>query len=329
MNKKRIMSAVMAGVMSLSLAAPAMASETVITGTYQDIVIDVEVPTEGTAQINPYGLPVEFTKKGAGAGKVSISGQQIVTAPLSIKNKTATPLDVYATVSGTGTGLTLASAAPAANSEEKEAFVYLQMKESAANGAAGDTLENTIIDEIVAWDQAYAAAKDVVVTDTAPAEKKMATLKAATMETDGSFKTYNAGSIALVRLAGNVVKKPTTAWAESDGFSATIAYTFSPYVAASVTLDKATLDLDAAGTTGGTTSGVLTATFDAGTTGLTVTKYDWASATTASASVTAGGTATATTTTVTAGTAGTSNVTVTATLSDGSTVTATCAVTVS
>ena len=33
-------------------------NSTVVEGTYKEIPIAVEVPTTGTAQINPYGLPV-------------------------------------------------------------------------------------------------------------------------------------------------------------------------------------------------------------------------------------------------------------------------------
>ena len=58
MNMKRFASTTMAGVMALSLAVPAMAVDqsTVITATYAETTLDVTVPANTNATINPYGL---------------------------------------------------------------------------------------------------------------------------------------------------------------------------------------------------------------------------------------------------------------------------------
>lgn len=326
LNKKRILSTVLAGAMALSMAVPALAEETVITGTYEAVEIDVVVPSEGTALINPYGLPVEVDK--SGTAKATITGEQIVTRPLYIKNKMAIDLDVSATLSGkaTGKGMTLATEPLAADDTSKSAFVYLQMTPSAKSGAEDSgsthTLADGLVDEFAAWSQAYDEDVDLVLGGDQDGAKKMATLKAAT-HTSGAFSAYTAGSIALVRLAGKVVKSPDQAWTESDGFEATVAYTFEPAVAASVTLNKSTATIASGGTE------TLTATYDAGTSGLTVKSYKWESDDTSKATVVAGDTATSTSTTVTNAAAGSANVTVTVTLSDDSTVTATCAVTCS
>ena len=78
MNKKRFASSVLAGTLALSLAAPALAANnttTNIAGSYADIPIAVVVPTTGTAQINPYGLPVSITK--SNDSTVDLTGQKI------------------------------------------------------------------------------------------------------------------------------------------------------------------------------------------------------------------------------------------------------------
>ena len=60
MNMKRFASTVMAGALTMSLAVPAFAadSQTVITATYAETALDVVVPANTNATINPYGLPV-------------------------------------------------------------------------------------------------------------------------------------------------------------------------------------------------------------------------------------------------------------------------------
>ena len=89
--KARICSGAMAGVLALSLAVPAFAAgntpmntQTEITATYQKVDIKVIVPQTGTALINPYGLDLKV--KDAANNEVTISGQKIVTAPMSLKN---------------------------------------------------------------------------------------------------------------------------------------------------------------------------------------------------------------------------------------------------
>jgi len=68
------------------------------------------------------------------------------------------------------------------------------------------------------------------------------TLKKAKMKVDGTFDEYNAGSIALVRLSGNCVASPNSAWAATDKFSTTIAYTFAPVAVQTYTVTKGTAD---------------------------------------------------------------------------------------
>lgn len=259
--KKRVLSCAMAGVLAVSMAVPAFATaspapnkSTNITGAYVDIVIDVNVPTTGTAQVNPYGLPVKLDDDGTN----KITGEQIVTKPLLLVNNSDSNLNVSASVTATATGdLRFATAAPTASDTYKSAFVYLQMKPTALDNSdkaqGTDTgIQGVGTNEVNAvfagWKQDYAAAKDLVLNGTSAATKdKMATLAASTISTTGGTTTvsWNAGSIAAFRLAGKVNANPKDAWVVRDGFTAAIAFTFKPDTAVA-SLDKTEVELASA-----------------------------------------------------------------------------------
>lgn len=335
MNKKRFGSTVMAGALALSLAAPAFAANntsTTITGAYTDIPIAVSVPTTGTAQINPYGLPVTITK--SNDTTVDLVGQQITTKPLSVKNQGTVSLDMGVSsflVTPTG-DISIA----AAKNTEKEIAVNLEVAglddTTLAVSSDSENLDNLIIDAFAdedSWANAITLPAPAFAkggTAPNPANKNnMAVLGAVTPKSEGF--TYGRKSIALFRLTGKLAEEPVNAgaadpWKETDGFSAAIVFKFTPHadVAASVALDNSSLTASiAAGN-----SGSLTATFNPGDTDLTVTSWAWTSDTLATA-VATGSTANGALTYVAAGSA---IITVTATLSDNSTVTATCNLTV-
>lgn len=269
MDLKKIGTLALTGALSLSLAAPAFAADTpntstTITGAYQDIDIDVTVPATGTVVVNPYGLPVEYTKSDSTVKK--ITGQQITTAPMAIMNNTDLDLDVSVTVTGTAQGSLKFSTTSNADSTTpaNNAFVYLQAQPlTIADGTTGmtnkaddsDTLDDAVIDGAVAWAAAeYNADTDVVVGTTKVTKDGFVTLKAAEVTpADNSdpdspvaaYSTYKSGSIALVRLAGDLSPVVKTPWKESkeesssgagdavvgDGFTVKVAYTFAPAVA--------------------------------------------------------------------------------------------------
>ena len=272
--KKRVLSGAMAGVLAMSLAVPAFASDntTVVTGTYQDVEIAVDVPTTGVAFINPYGLDLkvkEDATDSSNSNEVTIKGQQIVSAPMAIKNKTGMDLNVNATVTGEVVPLTAQGAVPmklasnttkgvGSNPEEegyvapataKSAFVYLQAK--AATDTTG-TAAN-VAAEYATWAaSAYDSNKDVVVGTRAVTKEGIALLRAADMSgTNGAFAAYKAGSIALFRLAGDCVASPKDDWTEDDSFKATIAFTFAP-----AQIAKYDITVDSTVTGSGTTAGV-------------------------------------------------------------------------
>lgn len=256
---KRVFSLALASALAVSMMAPTFAADTppanttVVTGTYQDVEIAVDVPTTGTAFINPYGLDIKVPEDAADTGnanKITISGQQIVTAPMAIKNKSAMNLQVNATVTGEVVALTGEGAVAmklATNTTKgvgsnpdaegyvppatgKSAFVYLQAKSAAdLTGNAATVNAAAIAAKYAAWVASdYNADTDVVVGTRAASKENIVTLRAAKMDAAGAFEEFKAGSIALVRLAGDCVMSPTAAWTEDDSFKATIAYSFVP-----------------------------------------------------------------------------------------------------
>lgn len=259
MNMKRFASMAMAGALTLSLATPAFAANNiVITGTYADIEIAVEVPTTGTAQINPYGLPVSIDK--SDKTTVDLVGNQITTQPMSIKNQSAIPLEVGATLAVVPKG-DVSIVSTFTNQKGKEIAVDLEvaaLNDSALAVATTDrTLEDKLIDKFAAdatWSalpttsmlSAPAAAKGA--TTVAPASgDDLAELGAATV--DGRTTTYGPKSIALFRLSGDLNEAPVTGsgstatpdpWKEADGFEATVAFTFKPADRIAITVTQPT-----------------------------------------------------------------------------------------
>ena len=253
--KNRILSGAMAGVLAMSLAvpafaaggtpAPAAANTTEINGTYTPITIDVVVPANGAAQINPSGLPIDVTKSD-NTTKVSFENQKIMTQPTAaIMNKMGVALTVKAAVTGaikalpggsTATPMKFASEALTADTTAKSVFAYVQAKQSATTGAADTSSDHTIADKLIVeystWTQAYDANKDILVKVGTETKENFVTLNAATMDTDNTFKAFAAGSIALIRVAGDVVASPREDWSTDDGFTVKIAYTFAPAPAA-------------------------------------------------------------------------------------------------
>ncbi len=293
MKSKKILSSALALVMSLSLAVPAFADSssadpntTEIDGTYQAVVIDVKVPSIGKAFINPYGLDISVPQDvsdDTNTNETVISGQQIVTAPMSIQNRTAMDLQVNATVTGAVTALSDANAIPmklatattkgsgtegqdgyVAPATSKSAFVYLQAKsadDTTGGGAA-------IATECAAWAASgYSEATDVIVSTRATTKENLVVLRGADVNaTTGAFNAYNAGSIALFRLTGDCVMSPSNAWTENDKFTATVAFTFIP-----AQITKYAVTVDNVGGTGTTTGVTATASVATAAEGDTVT----------------------------------------------------------
>lgn len=329
--KKRILSSALAGVLAVSMAIPAFAEDpsTVLTATYAEPVISVTVPATGAVVINPYGMPVVLNPDAAAADQASIVGAQIVTKPLAIVNTGATDLKVSASVTAETTGdLRLATSKPSSSDTTKSAYVYLQMtnseldKNQAAGSSATDAIagmdNKEVSKAVAAWEQrAYTSSTDLLLSGTAEAKKEnMLTLKASDATGDAQ-----KGSVGLFRLAGQVVASPREAWATTDGFTATVAFSFKPdLTTASIDQDEVTVKASASATPH---TADLTVTLD----GATITGVEWESADTDKATVAANASDN-TKATVTGIAAGTTTITATITASNGLTYTLTCDVTV-
>lgn len=249
-NMKRFASTVMAGALTMSLAVPAFAadSQTVITATYAETALEVTVPANTGATINPYGLPVTMED-----ATTVLSGQPItISTPLMIENKSAVALKVGASVATTvETGMTLATAATGvADKTTKELYVEFQAFEAA--GIDGATVADPT-ETNPAWaalKDADAVLKAVLAAGATPVNATAVTAGKDLVLREGKDGLSQAGGVAFVRLSGVVAKKPTTAWATTDKLVATITYSFEPavYTKSAGTLNPATTTISLGGT---------------------------------------------------------------------------------
>lgn len=252
---KRLASLAMTGALALSISAPAFAAAptmatvakgntTKITSTYQATDIEVLVPGDTAAVIDPYGIGFSVDK--SDSSKAQFTGQ-IVTAPMAIYNKSALDLDVSASAIATvkeGSTMKLATATTKAQGTEgtegyvpastsKSAFVQLQVATTTVTSSAdADESDDGIKDGIIgacANDATWTGATPITVGTKATAPVKVVTLVKPSLDVgDGTFKKFNAGSIAVFRLTGDCVEDPKDAWATTDGFEANVTFTFKP-----------------------------------------------------------------------------------------------------
>lgn len=285
MNTKRFGAVVMSGALALSLTVPAFAGsspppvgEVTITGAYKDIPISVVVPTTGTAQLNPYGLPVNVAISEEAV--TPITGQKITTQPLSIKNIGTVKLDVKGTLLVKPTGDVSIGTAKGANEAATAKTIAVNLD---VVGLNDDKYKVSADDEglVFALNAAFAAdatwtnkqslaapayAKGATAPPAVKSTNAMATLGAATVADD--VVTFGKDSIALFRLSGDLNEEPKTdsttdaPWTTTDGFEAKIAFKFTPHQDAATTY---------AITIGSVTGGTVTADVATAAAGATVT----------------------------------------------------------
>lgn len=295
MKFKKLASLALACVMCVSLAVPAFAAsntETDITATYTPPVISVVVPQTADAFINPLGLDVEV------ASGLTLSGRQIISAPMTLKNKGASDLQVGATVSVTVNDSSdlrfVSTSTNGASAATKSVFAYVQAKqEKTLVGADSAVSDSAIATAYGNWEaSAYSATTDIVVNSAMPATKDNLVILRAADVTGTTFNAYKAGSVALVRLAGDCTSTLTTGdgWVKTettgsgdaavttgDGFTVNVAYTFRPATVEKfdVTVDTAlttTYDVDVPKAAEGDTVTIkITGLGDAGANGVKVT----------------------------------------------------------
>lgn len=271
MKTRKLVSLGLATVMSLSLSAPIFAADpapadpqTVFTSTYTAPDIKVTVPQTGSVMLNPLGLDVDLSeaKDGSDATQI-IKGQQIVTMPAFIVNNSSMNLSVGAKISTKVEGTVKAKLV--ANEEtllgngkaetdsdyvgaktDKSAFMFFQMMapttaldtgdaEALNKAAAKWTYDYTEEHKTVDGADAIVGKEGCVVlqagTDGSAKEvtgEDLVTLKAAK---DGEVAT---GGVALMRIAGKMVKAPKVtssadnSWKADDKITSTVVFTFAP-----------------------------------------------------------------------------------------------------
>lgn len=234
MKLKRILSAALAGAMSMTLVGTALAAEskTEITATYKEAEIAVTVPATLVGFINPYGVDVQYDDTDTSA---VLSGFQILSAPGAIVNQSTMDLSVGAKVTGAITAPTdpttamkfATSSTDGGTLTSKSAYVVLQMKVD--NALKGTTVADTAIAaQAKAWaaDDNDAKIGEVIVKEGETIGEDLIQLKKATVS--GSTTTVAEGGAALIRLNGDCVTAPKTPWAATDTFKVTVVYTFMP-----------------------------------------------------------------------------------------------------
>jgi hypothetical protein len=240
LTKKKLASLAMAGVMTLSLAAPAFAASSEsttnrslkVTAAYQAVTINVVVPTTGTVIINPYKLPVEIGKDADGAA-IEAESKQIVSKPMAIKNQSSIKLDVNVSVTTAVTGnLKLKAADIEDNDTGNNAYVYAAFETTTLSGSKDDITDAAVAAAYKAttWTEPTDSTDNAFVlsaSTTAVTKKGVATLVPATYD-GGAFSAYAQGSIVFVGFDGSCVQDPKTAWTTKDGLTCTMAFTFTP-----------------------------------------------------------------------------------------------------
>ncbi len=245
MKFKRIMSSALAGTLALSMSATALAAgatvdtanrDTVITGTYKDIALEVVVPKTADAFINPYGLPIvleagDDVKPADDNADWTVTGQQIVTLPQTVKNLSSVDLNASVSVVGAikeGSDMKL-NATTTKGLETplttKSAYVVFQM---AVDATLDGTSDDDTIATAAAKDATWASAEDKQIVVGTKAVSGTDLVKLTKADTSGSAPAVAAGGVALFRLTGDCVEDPKIPWAETDGFTTSVAFTFKP-----------------------------------------------------------------------------------------------------
>ena len=266
--KKRFAPFLLVCVLALAMIAPAFAASntsnygTTIDGQYVAATIDVTVPTTGQVFINPYALPVKLSvmftdgdataadatesstkvRPGSEASDSSIKNQQIVTEPLFIKNRSEVNLAVSAKVTGiipadatenaifgqTEASNVKFSSEPIKTQTDNSVFAYLQMK--IAKGLTDQSTAGDLVAAYTNWtDDSYDKRADVLVSTKENSLDNMVILAAGTEKpaTPGELEATN-GSVAMFRIAGQVVTEPKNGWLSSDTFRIQVVFTFKP-----------------------------------------------------------------------------------------------------
>ena len=233
--------------LTLAIAVPVLAAQqTIVTGAYEDPVIDVTITATGEvgAVINPYALPWAVqTDNGTELASKLKNSQVVVAKPLAAYSMSEVDLKVGAKVLGevVGDEFRLASEKPESDSTMKSGLVYLEMKTvddlgysntPDASLCIGDLEGSKIVAALNDWAREpymESKANQLLVGTREVSKTGMCTLKAA-VDASGNKLTAPAttGGYMVARLSGDMVKAPTIPWKATDGVKVTITWIFEP-----------------------------------------------------------------------------------------------------
>lgn len=233
--------------LTLAIAVPVLAAQqTIVTGEYEDPVIDVTITATGDvgAVINPYALPWAVTTDDGTELAAKLKNSQIVVAkPLAAYSMSEVDLNVGAKVLGevVGDEFRLSSEKPDSESTMKSGLVYLEMKSvddlgytntPDTSACIGDLNGAKIVKALNDWTrEPYSESKatQLVVSTREASKTGMCTLKAAVDASGNKLATpATTGGYMVARLSGDMVKAPTVPWKETDGVKVTITWIFEP-----------------------------------------------------------------------------------------------------
>ena len=202
MKKKLLLGAVLALLLSATAFASGGSYRTTVDALCNLPEISVTVPSSAEVFINPYRIPITIESDESTA--------QIVSTPACIENKSAVPISITATVTGTikeGSDMGLYSYSTQGQElTSKRAFVYLEMQAATSTRPADAN-----------WDSEYDVEKHVAIrAGVARTKKDMVTIAQADQP-----KHFGA-----FRLAGDCVPTPRKPWTAADGIDVEIAFTF-------------------------------------------------------------------------------------------------------
>lgn len=255
--KKRIASALLAGVMAVSMAVPAFAAQNEpanlndgatanvkMNGELKSPVIKVTVPTTMTVVLNPYSLQHVVAAKdsvtsGTPAADV-ISDNQIVFAPIYMANYSASNIKVSVTATGSVTSADTKAPVSFATATTnnatkpvttKSVFMYLDLSVADADPKAPSQESDIEPAAYAATNktQLLVAAKAATMTDAV-------TMAAATVDPDFDYTSGDYEDItlavksayAVLKVGGDCAGNPTSPWVNGDAVNVDLAFTFAP-----------------------------------------------------------------------------------------------------
>ena len=191
---------------------------TVEAGTYIP-TLDVVIPAEVKAFVNPYGLEIDFNDPEEDEADPKLKSDDLIASPTyAIENWSTCSVEITATVSGSASGSAklLTAAKLTEGSTTKDLYVYLttNTEGDAYDAAKGDILVTT---------------KEVTQALIADAEnaKNPTALDAAEAGEDGEVTA--AGDTLEFKLAGEVNNKNLKeAWAAKDGVKIKLIFKAAP-----------------------------------------------------------------------------------------------------